>query len=229
LGLWARSVEIGLQLGKDAEFASGEYRLALTRASVRFSRGRWAQACPELEALLAQGGEPGIMGPLARSVLARVLARQGDHATAAAVLEPALDAAAGSDEVRLVGPVTIARVELGWLAGQDEDLVQLAEPALAAPWRPGSVVSRAELCRYLQRAGYSMAAPEAAPEPWRTGLAGDWRTAAGLWAARGEPFEEALELVSGDDRRAAEAGIDILRTLGAAGAVEAVARSASRQ
>jgi tetratricopeptide (TPR) repeat protein len=224
-----RYVEVGLQLGKDAEFASGEYRLALTRASVRFSRGRWAQARPELEALLAQGGEPGIMGPLARSVLARLLARQGEHAAATAVLEPALDAAAGSDEVRLVGPVAIARVELAWLAGEGEDLVQLAEPVLAAPWMPGSVVSRAELCRYLQRASYSVAAPEGAPEPWRSGLAGDWRAAAGLWAARGEPFEEALELVIGDDRSAAEAGITILRTLGAAGAVEAVTRSASRQ
>ncbi|MFP3899746.1 MAG: AAA family ATPase [Acidimicrobiia bacterium] len=223
-----RYVEVGLQLGKDAEFASGEYRLALTRASVRFSRGRWLQARRELEALVGQGGEPGIMGPLARSVLARLVARQGEHAAAATVLEPALDAAAGSDEVRLVGPVTIARVELAWLAGRGDDLVHLAEPVLAAPWMPGSVVSRAELCRYLQRAGHAVAGPAGAPEPWRTGLAGDWRTAAGLWAARDEPYEQALELVSGDDRSAADAGITILRTLDATGAVEAASRPAPR-
>lgn len=220
-----RYVELGLQLARESEFASGEYRLSLTRASVRFSRGRWEPACRELEVLLGQSGEPGIMGPLARSVLARILGRRGEHDAAAAALEPAVVAAAASREIRLVGPVTAARVELAWLAGEDVDLVALAAPVLAAPEMPGSRVGRAEVCRYLQRAGYQVPEVPGAPEPWRSGLAGDWEAAAARWKARGERYEEALELLGGGEPGAVDAGVAILRDLGAAGAYDLHRRS----
>ncbi len=62
-----------------------------------------------------------------------------------------------------------------------------------------ATVIRAEMSRYLQRAGVAAEAVEAAPEPWASGLRGDWREAAARWAGRGEPYEQALELVSGED------------------------------
>ncbi len=213
-----RYVELGIQLAKETEFASGEYRLALTRAAVRFSSGRWAEARHELEALLALGGEPGIMGPLARTLLARILARVGESAAADRTLEPAIAAAADSDEIRLLGPVTIAQVELAWLAGHELDLIAVAKPVLSAPATRGRAVNRGELGRNLQRAGRRVPEMPDAPEPWRSGLAGDSKNAAVLWEARGEPYERALELISGGEPAAVEAGAAILRDLGAVGA-----------
>jgi hypothetical protein len=90
--------------------------------------------------------------------------------------------------------------------------------------RGGNHTIAAELSRYLQWAGLDAALIADTPEPWASGLRGDWRAAAAQWQRRGEPYEEALELVSGDERDASVRGLEILRRLGAAGAIEAVGR-----
>ena len=218
-------LDLGFELARDTEFESGLFRLALTRAAIRFSRGEWATARAELEALLQHNQEPGIMGPLARVVLSRLLARTGSLDESSRVLEPALEASSGSDEMRLVGPVTIACIECAWLSG-DQNLRDLAEPVLEAHGLAESIVSRAEITRYLQRAGESGAPlPEGSPEPWLSGLQGDWRTAAELWQARSEPYEQALELVVGGDDESVEVGLSILRSLGATATIRCFEQS----
>jgi DNA-binding winged helix-turn-helix (wHTH) protein/tetratricopeptide (TPR) repeat protein len=216
-----RYVDLGLHLGRDSEFFSGQYRLSLTRACVRASSGRWTEADAELRTLLALNGEPGIMRPLARTVLARLLARQGRHVEAASVLAPA-EGDAPADEIRVAGPVALARVELAWLSETDVDLALLAAPILEHADRARGTVIRAELSRYLQRAGIPAEPVERAPEPWASGLRGDWRAAASAWAARGEPYEQALDLVSGGDPSARASGLDLLRSLGATAALTAL-------
>jgi hypothetical protein len=137
-------------------------------------------------------------------------------------------AATGSNERRLVGPVAIAAVEAGWLAGWSGDLVELAEPALAGPAGAAGAAGAAdhtiaaELCRYLQWAGLEVPGVTSAPEPWASGLRGDWRAAAAHWRRRGEPYEEALELLSGDEPEASARGIELLRALGASGTIRVV-------
>jgi hypothetical protein len=96
--------------------------------------------------MLALSGEPGVMAPLARSLLARLLAGQGRFGDAGLVL------------------------------------------ALAS------------------------------------GLRGAWREAAKLWAARDEPYEQALELLAGDAAGATAEGQDLLRSLGATGTMLALHR-----
>jgi DNA-binding winged helix-turn-helix (wHTH) protein/tetratricopeptide (TPR) repeat protein len=218
-----RYIELGFHLGQDAEFFSGEYRLALTRASVRAAMGRWPEAVRELEALLATSGEPGIMAPLARSLLARLLARQGQGDEADHVLRAA-EAAATRAEIRLLGPVAIARAEITWLAGTGDELPGLTREVLALAADTGNSAIQAELARYVQRAGFSPDTVTGAPEPWASGLRGAWREAAHLWARRGEPYEQALELADGDDATARATGHELLRSLGAAGALLAVGR-----
>jgi DNA-binding winged helix-turn-helix (wHTH) protein/tetratricopeptide (TPR) repeat protein len=217
-----RYVEHGLQLAKGTEFFSGGYRLALTRASVRVSRGQWREAESELRSLLSSDGEPGIMESFARCLLARVMARRGEHEGAQELVALARRAATGSNERRLVGPVAIAAVETSWLAGRSADLVELAEPALAGGAGAADHTIAAELTRYLQWAGVDRPGVGAAPEPWASGLRGDWRAAAAQWRKRGEPYEEALELLSGDEPDASSRGVELLRALGAAGTLRLV-------
>jgi hypothetical protein len=59
--------------------------VALTLEAVHVARGQWAEAEAGLRDLIDRAGEPGIMRPLARAVLARVLARRGDDTGADAV------------------------------------------------------------------------------------------------------------------------------------------------
>jgi tetratricopeptide (TPR) repeat protein len=217
-----RYVEHGLQLAKGTEFFSGAYRLALTRASVRVSRGQWREAESELRSLLSSDGEPGIMESFARCLLARLLARRGDDDGARELVVLARAAATGSDERRLVGPVAIAGVETGWLAGRSAGLVELAEPALAGAAGAADHTIAAELSRYLQWAGLEVVGVGSAPEPWASGLRGDWRAAAAQWRRRGEPYEEALELLSADEPEASARGVELLRALGAAGTIRVV-------
>ena len=60
---------------------------------------------------------------------------------------------------------------------------------------PGGAPFRAELLRYLARAGLPAEPFAGCPEPWAAGLRGDWRAAAAGWAAAGDPYEQALELI----------------------------------
>jgi tetratricopeptide (TPR) repeat protein len=221
-----RYVEHGLQLAKGTEFFSGEYRLSLTRASVRVSRGRWREAEAELRALLTAGGEPGIMEPLARCLLARVLARQGHHDEARESVRAASSVAGCTDEARLLGPIAIAEVETRWLAGDDTDLAAGAQPALTLATTTGNHTIAAELSRYLRWAGVETADVPGAPEPWASGLRGDWHTAASLWQRRGEPYEEALELVSGGKTGSAR-GLELLASLGAEATLAALGAGAT--
>jgi hypothetical protein len=182
----------------------------------------------ELRALLARDGEPGIMRPLAQCLLARLLARRALADEARMTLADAWTAADGSGDPRVVGPVVIATVEVGWLSGRDLDPRDTDE-ARAFAARAGNLTIVAELTRYLRWSGFVVPADDVpgAPEPWASGLRGDWRAAAERWRRRGEPYEEALELLDGDDA-AVERGLALLRALDATGTIAAVTARAPR-
>ena len=175
-----------------------------------------------LRELIARPDDPGIMRPLAATLLARLMARRGDARGADEVLLPAIDVASGSDEIQLVGPVATAQVELMWLAGETGPAPTLAAAALALDTTAGGSASRAELCRYLQRLGVPVGTPGNAPGPWAPALEGDWQMAASAWDELGERYERALELVSSGDPPTAVAGREILGQLGAAATLERV-------
>jgi DNA-binding SARP family transcriptional activator len=210
-----RYVDLGLAFGRDIEFLSGDYRLSLTRACVWSSQGRWNAAEQALRELLDRPGDPGIMDFLTRSLLARLLARQDRFDDADAVFEAARTAAHHSVEARLVGPVAAAALEIAWLRGETSPLPRLVGDALAVAARAGHSVSRAEIARYLQRARLEAPVVDPAPEPWASGLRGDWKHGAALWEGRGEPYEQALELLSSGRPQPMAAGRRMLRDLGA--------------
>ena len=92
---------------------------------------------------------------------------------------------------------------------------------------PGGAPFRAELLRYLARAGLPAEPFDGCPEPWAAGLRGDWRAAAAAWAAAGDPYEQALELIESGEPEPTLEGLRILDGLGAA-APAALARERLR-
>jgi hypothetical protein len=216
-----RLVVEGLRAAADFEFFAGQYRLRLTATAVHAARGEWERAIAELRELIATPGEPGVMAPLARSMLARLLARRGEteanDVLAAALADPAV-----GDDPFIAGPLAVARVELGWLDGSLGDITDEIQQALdgVSVVAQGSV--QAELCAYLRRAGIDVPAPTDPPGPWEPTLAGRWHEAADAWTALGERYEAAVVLATAPDPGARARGEDTLARLGAVGTLAAV-------
>ena len=208
-----RYVAEGLRLAADGEFAAGQYRLHLTSAAVRMSTGDWDRAIAELRQLVTGPGQPGVMGLLARALLARLLARRGDP-DASAVLDEALRDPMSAGDSYVAGPLAVAQVEVGWLTGI-EDVPPSVYRALELAVDSGHTAIQAELCGYLRRAGHAAAAPADPPGPWAAALPGRWRDAAAAWQALGDRYEQAVEQACSDDDQARAAGLDILEELGA--------------
>jgi tetratricopeptide (TPR) repeat protein len=217
-----RFVAAGLQASADWEFFAGQYRLRLTAAAVHASRGDWDRAIADLRALLKSPGEPGVMAALARSMLARLLARRGDPKAAGDVLAVALGDLAMADDSFVVGPLAVAQVELGWLDGSLGAITDNARRALDLAEETGHRSVQAELCAYLGRAGIEVAGPADAPGPWAPTLAGRWKEAAAAWSALGERYEQAVVLGTAPDPEARARGLRMLRDMGAVATIPAV-------
>ena len=155
---------------------------------------------------------------LARSVLARLLARRGDP-EASGVLDAALRDPVWVVDSYVAGPPAVAQVELGWLTGTLTHVPPSVEAALKLAADSRHTAIQAELCRYLRRAGHDVGAPTDAPGPWAPALAGLWHEAAAAWRTLGERYEQALELVRSGDDTARATGLDILGNLGASAAL----------
>jgi len=216
-----RYVSAGLRVAADGEFFAGQYRLRLTAAAVHASRGEWDRAVADLRALVNGPGEPGVMAALARSILARLLARRGDQ-EAGDVLVAALRDAAATDDSFVAGPLAVAQVELGWLDGSLGDLTDEARRARDLAEHQGNTSVHAEICAYLHRAGIEVPGPVHAPGPWAPTLARRWKEAAIAWSALGERYEQAVVLARAPDRQAQAQGLRMLRELGAVATVAAV-------
>jgi DNA-binding SARP family transcriptional activator len=210
-----RYAAAGLRLAADGEFAAGEYRLGLTSAAVAASRGDWDRAIAELRRLVTGPGQPGVMGLLARSLLARLLARRGDP-SAHDVLDEAMRDPVSDHDSYVAGPLAVAHVELAWLTNTAGDMRPAVWKALDQAAASGHTAIQAELCGYLRRAGHDVTAPSDAPGPWAPALAGRWREAASAWNALGERYEHAVEQAwSADDDNERAAGVDTLAELAA--------------
>jgi DNA-binding SARP family transcriptional activator len=215
-----KHVAAGLRAAADGEFSAGQYRLRLTAAAVQASRGDWDQAAAELRALVDSPGEPGTMAVLARSILARLLARRGDP-RARDILADALDGRAPEDSF-VAGPLAVAEVELGWLDGSLGATTGPVRRARDLAVAESNTVVQAELCAYLGRAEVEVPAPPDPPGPWSPTLAGHWQEAAAAWAALGERYEQAVVLATADDPGARATGHRLLRDLGAVGTLRAL-------
>jgi len=211
-------IEHGLTVAAENELHAVEARLTLTRAVMRMTTGAWDDAVDLLRAVIERGDDPGIMRALARALLARIQARRGQAAMARRTLQPALAEAEGSDEAQLVAPVTIAAVELAWLAKEPIPLDRV-DSVLHLSVEAGGTAALAELCQYARRAGVEVALPVTAPDPWGLSLAGIHREAAMAWRERGERYEEALELFAAGEVSEA---MECLRALGAVATLAAV-------
>jgi DNA-binding SARP family transcriptional activator/tetratricopeptide (TPR) repeat protein len=213
-----RYVTAGLRLAADGEFAAGQYRLHLTSAAVSASAGDWDRAIAELRDLVTSPGKPGVMALLARSLLARLLARRGDPESSTVLEEALRNPTAGADSY-VAGPLAVAQVEAGWLNGTLRHVPAGVRKAMELAAVAKHTAMSGELGVYLRRAGHDVTVPADVPEPWAAALAGRWREAAAAWKQLGEQYELAVELTWSGNKEARSDGLAMLRRLGASATV----------
>jgi len=217
-------LEAGLEYCIDRDLDSWTLYLQGWQAQLLLNRGEPAAArqCAEKVLLRTSAAPISQVEPLV--VLALALARAGESGWSEA-LDQAARVADGIGEIQRLGPVTAARCEIAWLAGDAETARRLAEqiwPKAAAadcPWNRGAIAT------WLGDPAAGDGAPLA--PPYVLEVTGRWLEAADLWQRLGSPHERALALARSADRTAMTLAVDIFDSLGAAGSA-AWARSLLR-
>lgn len=179
-------------------------------------RGHWAEAERRLRLLIADADDPGANAANPLSFLGRILARRGDP-LAAEHIQRAWTLAVATTEDQKLAVAGGARIELLWLNG-DLDAVRVdGQELLRIVLRAQHPYLRAEVLRYLRRAGVDVGPFPGCPPAFAAGLAGDWATAARHWAQAGNPYERALELSESPDPTVVREAFAVLDRLGATG------------
>jgi DNA-binding CsgD family transcriptional regulator len=210
-------VDEGMPYVRERGFWSHAYGLELHRCAALMRRGRWEPAQAGLRALVDDVDDPGMLYAYSVPLLARLLARRGDD-EAVAMLGAAWGRARRQRLLIGLAYAGLASVERAWLAGEQERARSVAEVLLPRMQHAGAAPFRAELLRYLARCGLEAEPFEGCPEPWASGLRGDWEAAAAGWEAAGDPYEHALELAESGEREPTLEALRILDGLGATAA-----------
>ncbi|MDD7939129.1 AAA family ATPase [Actinomycetospora lutea] len=227
LGRWTEvvgAVEEGLAHTRERELGVYADHLLAHRHRWLAIRGEWDAAERGLREVVGRpdGGET-MATRYSLPWLARLLVRRGAD-DAEDVLAWALDHAARADSRLLLVPALLAETEQAWLTG-DPDRAQRALTRLdERTAAPGPRRDRAEVLRWRARCGAAATPDAACPEPFASGLRGDWAGAAAAWERLGDPYEQALELAGSGDVDATRRALTLLDDLGAVPAAARVRR-----
>jgi DNA-binding CsgD family transcriptional regulator len=190
---------------------------------MRLARGDWPAAADDLaQALDGPIGQGGALMP-ALTLRAVLRTRRGEPSAR----RDALDAAGRSyrtGEIQFVGPAALALAELHWLDGDLERARAEARHGYEVAERAGHPWFLGELAFWRWRCGDLDRPPEAAAEPFRLMIAGEWRAAAEAWAQLDCVYLRAEALSGGDAHATAEA----LRIFDRLGAVSPARRLRTR-
>ena len=211
-------VRDGLPFARERGFWSHSYNLEVHRCALLLRRGDLAGAITGLQELADGVEDPGMLFAYSMPWLGRALARRGDPA-ARGILAASWERAREQRLLLGLAYAGLAYAEWAWLADDPAMAERVAAVLLRRTEHPGGAAFRAELLRYLARAGLGASPFPGCPEPWAAGLRGDWRRAADGWAEAGDPYERALELTA-----SSEGVADGLRALDAMGADGTAAR-----
>jgi ATP/maltotriose-dependent transcriptional regulator MalT len=217
----------GLPYAIDSGFTLHAYNMEIRRCASLIHRGEWDTAEAALRELDRAVADPGVLGRYMLPLFGRLLARRG-RPDAEAVIARALEYGDASGVPGSSIEATLAYLEWAWLTGQPARAAARVIGTLAEVQNDRHRRLRAELLRYAKRAGLSDtgvkgAAPfEGCPEPWATGLRGDWFAAATQFQRVGDDYERALELAESGDIGVTTSALELLDALGADGAAALV-------
>jgi DNA-binding CsgD family transcriptional regulator/tetratricopeptide (TPR) repeat protein len=218
----------GRAFARERGFWSHAYNLDVHACLLALRRGDWTAAEQGLKEIIDREPEPGMLGVYSLPPYGRLLARRGS-ARAKDLLDDAWRQALDQGMLLGLSYAGAALAEWAWLNDRPDvatDVVRGWDEHLA---RPGADAAWAEVARYARRAGVAAAAVPAVdgaglPEPWASGVRGDWQAAAAAWERVGDPYERALELAESGQADPTTQALRDLEDLGADAAAVVVRR-----
>ena len=218
------TVHEGRTYAADHQVTYGAFRLDGLLGCLALNRGTVDDARRILTETLATEVEPAVAGVQPRAWLAQALARLGEP-EASTMASEAWSLASTSDEAPLLGAAAAAVLEGAWLSGATTGVAAIATQALAAADATGHPWYGGDLRVGLRRAGLPVpppSDPSVLLDAHAATLRGDHAAAAEAWEAAGYRYEQAVELVHGDDRERTLDGLRLLDDLGAVGTANRV-------
>jgi DNA-binding CsgD family transcriptional regulator/tetratricopeptide (TPR) repeat protein len=194
-------------------------RIDIMRCQHMIRGGQWDAAERELRAILATVDAGSMVGVIASAHLGKVLARRGS-ADAAEFVNATFERAKAARINLPLAYAGLAHAEWSWLSGQPVDATGPTWTVNSA--HPVATPMYAEFLRHQQRGGQRATVFAGCPEPWASGLRGNWRAAADAWALIGDPYEQALELGDSYELGPMFQSLSILDGLGADAAAAVV-------
>jgi len=185
------------------------YAQAMAARILEF-RGDWAGAEDLATDLLDRMA---LSRMVALPVLGVLAARRG-RPGAREQLTEAWDMALVADENQRLAPAAAALAEFAWLSGATDLPIDRFEDVMRSELAKGFRYTPGSIAFWLWRLGELASAPEGVAEPYRLAIEGRAREAAGVWEAKGVPYERGLALMEGDVAAQLEA-IEIFESLGA--------------
>lgn len=199
------------------------YLIEVPQCLLLLRRGDWTEAEQSLRTALARE-DMGAVRVFSAAGLARLLARRGDPEAEQLVVDTWRRASDGPS-VLVLAFAGLAYAEWAWLTDQPDRVAEVRK--VWAPRAEHAAVLAplwGELLRYAARAGLPAQPFDGCPQPWASGLRGDWRAAARAWERLGDPYERALELAESGEVETTLEALRILDDLGAAAAGALVRR-----
>jgi len=218
-----RYLDEGIAYATEYDLESCKGYMTTTRARVHFEVGQWTMATDDAALILEHSAGYNVTRIPALTILGHVRVRRGDPDASRALTE-AHELAMQTKEYQRLGPISSARAEMAWLAGNRDQVVAEVQSILEMakehndPWLHG------ECAFWLWRAGVDQPLEQTIAEPYALQISGNWRAAADFWKRIGCPYEEAMALVDGDEAAQLEA-LAIFEKLGARPAAERLRRA----
>ncbi len=217
-----RWVEDGIEYCRERGLDAWKRYLIGSRARSELDRGHWDAAVDLAQSVLAE-----IRSQLPRYdpllVIGLVRARRGDPDWRSP-LDEVMAIGSQNGELQMLAPVAAAQAEAAWLEGKSGEIGSLTESAFESARQQGMPWYAGELAVWRARSGIVEPPPDAAAEPYRLELAGDFTGAARAWDRIGCPYDSALALASARDEDSLRTSLAELQRLGARPAAAIVSR-----
>ncbi|MFV0526574.1 MAG: ATP-binding protein [Acidimicrobiales bacterium] len=228
----ARAVDEAVRISRQHGFDRLDFVARAAKARILLHQGRTDEAERLAQELVDDPSDPGVARAEAEATLIRIAVRRADE-RAGGLVERSWTAAVATGEIERLAFAGLTRLEQLWMEGDDDGLRQFARYLMRLGERHGHRRLQAEAMRTVQRLGDDLGPVELDgadwPEPLASALTGDHRRSAELWAAAGEPYHQALELIEADDAAAAFEGLRLLDRIGAARTADLARHQLRRQ
>jgi len=217
-------IDEGIEYCSERGFELFRLYLLAWRARLELNEGRWTEAAETAASVLRirRSSTTPRIGALA--VLALVRVRRGDPGHSELLAE-AWALAEPTEELHRLGPVSLARAEAAWLAGDADGVVEATENALALALARKLGWLTAELAEWRRRAGFEVTLPAGTAFEFPFRFDGDEAGKAEHWRDLGCPYEAALTLAETGEESSLRRALEDLQGLGAQPAAAMVARS----